>query len=188
MQELADLSQGVASLIIRDRAQMLILENCQSASYLTLQVPVGARISALSTAAGRAYLAALPADEQRQALAAFRRQEKVGAERADAILVQALADMARHGCTTSFGEWLPQINSIAVAFRPGPALPPMTLSCTGPTAVVPARHLLEAVRPRLIESTRRIEGELPPGQSLREMSESPKLRDCGSHSPRWNSA
>lgn len=160
MQELADLSQGVASLIIRDRARMLIVENCQSGSYLTLRVPGGSRISALTTAAGRAYLTALPPDEQRQALSAFRRQEKMSAAQADAILAQSMADMAQHGCTTSFGEWLPDINSIAVAFRPGRSLPPMTLSCTGPTAVVRPEHLLGTVSPRLVASIALIEEKL----------------------------
>ena len=63
MQELADLSQGVASLIVRDRGRMLIYENCQAESYLTLRVPVGSRVSGLNTAAGRAYLLALPASD-----------------------------------------------------------------------------------------------------------------------------
>ncbi|AJG23334.1 IclR family transcriptional regulator [Cupriavidus basilensis] len=160
MQELADLSQGVTSLIVRDRAQMLIFENCQSESYLTLRVAVGTRISGLTSAAGRAYLQALPGAEQRQALAAFRQQEGMDGASAQAIAQRSRAEVERQGCTTSFGEWLPDINSIAAAFRPGPALPPMTLSCSGPTAIVPAALLLETVRPRLLESIRGIEAAL----------------------------
>ncbi|KDP88505.1 IclR family transcriptional regulator [Cupriavidus basilensis] len=160
MQELADLSQGVTSLIVRDRAQMLIYENCQSESYLTLRVAVGTRISGLTSAAGRAYLEALPAGEQRQALAAFRHRDGMDAASAEAIVARSRADVQRLGCTTSFGEWLPDINSIAAAFRPGPALPPMTLSCSGPTAILPATQLLEKVRPRLVERIREIESVL----------------------------
>lgn len=160
MRELAELSQGVASLIIRDRGRMLILENCQSESYLTLRVSVGTRISGLNTAAGRAYLMALWGEDHRQALAAFRAADNLPATRAEAILARTRADLAGHGCATSFGEWLPDINSIAAAFRPGPALPPMTLSCSGPNAIVPPAHLLENVRPHLIGSIRRIEKTL----------------------------
>ncbi|WP_059411620.1 IclR family transcriptional regulator [Cupriavidus basilensis] len=160
MRALADLSQGVTSLIVRDRAQMLIYENCQSESYLTLRVAAGTRISGLTTAAGRAYLEALPPAERKQALAAFRRHDGLDAARAEAIVAHGGAEVRRMGCTTSFGEWLPDINSIAAAFRPGRALPPMTLSCSGPTAIVPAAMLLETVRPLLVESVRGIEAAL----------------------------
>ncbi|MGT2492624.1 IclR family transcriptional regulator domain-containing protein [Cupriavidus basilensis] len=97
MQELADLSQGVTSLIVRDRAQMLIYENCQSESYLTLRVAVGTRISGLTSAAGRAYLEALPAGEQRQALAAFRHRDGMDAASAEAIVARSRADVQRPG-------------------------------------------------------------------------------------------
>lgn len=157
MQELANLSQGVASLIVRDRGRMLIFENCQSESYLTLRVAVGSRISGLNTAAGRAYLVALPAAEQRQALTAFRTDDRVSAAQAEGVLSASRDEARRLGCTTSFGEWLPDINSIALAFRPGPSLPPMTLSCSGPNAIVPPAHLLEKVRPLLRDHIRRIE-------------------------------
>ncbi len=157
MQELAELSQGVASLIVRDRGRMLIFENCQSESYLTLRVPVGSRVSGLNTAAGRAYLLALSPAEQRQALAAFRSDDKVSAAQAEGILSTCRDEQRRLGCTTSFGEWLPDINSIAHAFRPGASLPPMTLSCSGPNALVPPTHLLEKVRPLLQTHIRRIE-------------------------------
>jgi len=160
MQQLADLSQGVTSLIVRDRAHMMIFENCQSESYLTLRVAVGTRISGLTTAAGRAYLGALAGSDQRRALAAFRGRDGLDAARADAILATSRDEVKRLGCTTSFGEWLPDVNSIAAAFRPGPALPPMTLSCSGPTAIVPAAHLLDTVRPQLLASIRKIETAL----------------------------
>lgn len=160
MQRLAELSQGVASLIVRDRGRMLIFENFQSESYLTLRVAVGSRISGLSTAAGRAYLQALPEAERRQALAAFRADDGLNANEAADIAARSRDDMVRLGCTTSFGEWLPDINSIAAAFRPGAALPPMTLSCSGPNAVVPPDHLLHVVRPVLIDSIRQIESQL----------------------------
>lgn len=160
MRELAELSQGVASLIVRDRGRMLIYENCQSESYLTLRVPVGSRVSGLTTAAGRAYLLALSPAEQRQALAAFRADDKVSAAQAEGILSNCRDEQRRLGCTTSFGEWLPDINSIALAFRPGSSLPPMTLSCSGPNALVPPAHLLEKVRPLLQQHIRGIEAAL----------------------------
>ncbi|MGT2492623.1 hypothetical protein ACU4GD_24175 [Cupriavidus basilensis] len=36
----------------------------------------------------------------------------------------------------------------------------MTLSCSGPTAILPATQLLEKVRPRLVERIREIESVL----------------------------
>ncbi|WP_445707570.1 IclR family transcriptional regulator domain-containing protein [Cupriavidus metallidurans] len=122
-----------------------------------MRVAVGSRVSGLNTAAGRAYLVALPPAEQRQALTAFRTDEKVAPAEAEAILANSRDEQRRLGCTTSFGEWLPDINSIAHAFRPGPSLPPMTLSCSGPNAIVPPAHLLEKVRPLLRDHIRKIE-------------------------------
>lgn len=160
MQQLADLSQGVASLIVRDRGRMLILENWQAESYLTLRVAVGSRISGLATAAGRAYLLALPEPEQRQACTAFRNEDGISARDAADTLARSRAAWRDHGCSTSFGEWLPDINSIAAAFRPGPSLPPMAVSCSGPNALVPPAHLLDCVRPALLRCVAEIEREM----------------------------
>src|SRR5690554_2680341 len=57
MQELADFSQAMVSLGVRDRLSMLYVENCRSRSALTLSLDVGARIPIQSTSMGRGYLA-----------------------------------------------------------------------------------------------------------------------------------
>jgi DNA-binding IclR family transcriptional regulator len=67
MQELADQSQAMVSLGMRDRLGMIYVENCRSESALTLSLDVGSRIPLATTAMGRAYLA-LCSDAQRESL------------------------------------------------------------------------------------------------------------------------
>ena len=57
LQEIADFSQGVVSLGVRDRLSMLCIETCRSRSALTLQLDVGTRLPITTSSMGRAYLA-----------------------------------------------------------------------------------------------------------------------------------
>jgi DNA-binding IclR family transcriptional regulator len=76
---------------------------------------------------------------------------------------KALAMYQELGVCASFGDWQPDVNGIAVGFRPGNGLPPMAINCGAPAFKVSAEYLLNDVRPRLIELVRRIEEGL--GQS-----------------------
>ena len=70
---------------------------------------------------------------------------------------KSLATYAELGVCTSFGEWQPDVNGIAVAFHPGNGLPAMAINCGAPAFKVTAEYLLNDVRPRLVDLVRRIE-------------------------------
>jgi DNA-binding IclR family transcriptional regulator len=61
------------------------------------------------------------------------------------------------GVCASFGEWQPDVNGIAVGFRPGNGLPPMAINCGAPAFKVSPEYLMNEVRPKLIEIARKIE-------------------------------
>lgn len=156
MQELADFSGTTVSIAIRDRLSMIYVEVCRSSAALALSVQVGSRMPLASSALGRAYLVAASAQERKDILERARELDESAFEAMEAGLAQGLADHARYGCTTSFGNWQPDVNGIALAFMPLGGGNRMSINCGGPSSTVPAEFLLQDVRPRLIEVARRL--------------------------------
>jgi DNA-binding IclR family transcriptional regulator len=78
---------------------------------------------------------------------------------------KSLAIYQEFGVCSSFGEWQPDVNGIAVGFRPGNGLPPMSINCGAPAFKVSQEYLLNDVRPRLVELVHRIEEGLGQAKS-----------------------
>lgn len=149
MQEVADFSQGMVTLGARDRLSMLYIENCRSRSALTLSLDVGARIPIATSSMGRAYLAEASQAERNEIIERVRELDEQSSEAIIEGINQAMQDYERLGCTCSFGDWLKDVNAIAVGVNLGPNYPIMSLSCGGPSFSLSADFLLEEVRPRL---------------------------------------
>ena len=151
MQELADASQAMVSLGVRDRLSMLYIENCRSRAALTLSLDVGSRIPIATTAMGRGYLAVAPEHECREIterlseLDAWSRQEVVDG------IARAKDEYHRLGVTTSFGNWQPDVNAIAVGFQCGNH-PLMVMTCGAPSFKVSEDFLLNEVRPQMLKA------------------------------------
>lgn len=162
MQELADFAMAEVSLGTRDRFSMIYVENCRSSALLTLSLDVGSRIAMPTSAMGRAWLVAIPADQRREIMEQIRlRDEEAWPDILQGI-EKALQDHRTWGVTCSFGDWQKNVNAIACALRPGGGLPPMVINCGGPSFNVSPEFLLSEVRPRLIEMIARIEAALSP--------------------------
>ena len=157
MQELADSSQAMVSLGIRDRLSMIYVENCRSESALTLSLDVGSRIPLASTAMGRAYLAGCSDSERSVLMERIRAQdEKTWPQTRDALEL-ALAHYREHGCCASFGDWQKDVNAIAAAFRPGSGRSVMVVNCGGPGFKLSPQFLMTEVRPQLVALVRRLQ-------------------------------
>lgn len=151
MQELADFSNCLVSLTSRDRLSMVYVDVARSSAAVTLSLDTGARIQIANSAAGRAYLCAIPDAEREEIMEAVREVAEVN--RWPALqkgVAKAVVDVRSLGVACSFGEWQKDINAIAIAVRPGSNLPPMAISCGGPAYSVSSEFLLDEVRPRLI--------------------------------------
>ena len=158
MQELADQSQSMVSLGVRDRLSMIYVENCRSESALTLSLDVGSRIPLATTAMGRAYLA-LCTEPQRAALMERIREQDDGEwPRIGQGIDRALAEHRELGCCTSFGEWQKDVNAIAIAFHPSGGRSVMAINCGGPGFNLSREFLLGEVRPRLVALAGRLQG------------------------------
>jgi DNA-binding IclR family transcriptional regulator len=157
MQELADHSQAMVSLGMRDRTSMIYVENCRSESALTLSLDVGSRIPIATTAMGRAYLALCSEGERNDLLQRVRERHPELWPQVEAGVARALDEYRRLGCCTSFGEWQPHVNAVAVAFRPPTGRSIMAINCGGAGVNLSREFLLEEVRPLLVGMGERLQ-------------------------------
>lgn len=156
MQELADFSQGMVSLGMRDRLSMIYVENCRSQTALTLSLDVGSRIPLANTAMGRAILAEMRADERSQLLTQIQQADEAHWQTVAKEIQLSISEYQELGCCTSFGSWQKDVNAIAVAFYPGNGMPPVSINCGGPAFTLSSSFLLAEVRPRLLDLVRRL--------------------------------
>lgn len=157
MQELADYSQAVVALGVRVQLGIIYVETCRSQAALTLSLDVGSRVPLATTAIGRAYLAVIPDEERQELLAAIKAADGPGWPRTRLAIESALSEYRRLGCCSSFGEWQPDVNGIAVGLRAGPGLPTMAINCGGAAFNLRRDFLLDEVRPRLCALVRKLE-------------------------------
>lgn len=160
MQELADFSRAMVSLGTRDRLSMIYIENCRSTAALTLSLDVGSRIPLATSAIGRAYLALCSERERQEIIERVQELDEFAWVATRDAIERSLDEYQHLGCTTSFGDWQKDVNGIAVAFRPGGNLPVMAINCGGPSFNLSKEHLLNDVRPRLIDMVRKLEVSL----------------------------
>ena len=161
MQELAEFGQCMVSLGTRDRLSMIYIDVVRGSAAVTLSLDMGARIQIATSAMGRAYLTAVPAQEREKIMERVR--EFAADERwpeLNAGIARALRDMRELGVCCSFGEWQKDVNAIAIPVRPGGGLPPMAINCGAPAYMVSQDFLLGKVRPRLIALANELETSL----------------------------
>ena len=151
MQQLADFSHAMVSLGVRDRLSMIYVENCRSQAALTLSLDVGSRIPIARTAMGRAYLALAPQTERNDILKRVRELDRAAWPRIEDGVLRALEQYHTLGCCTSLGDWQPDVNAIAIAFRPADGSVPISINCGGPAFSLSADFLLNEMRPRLLD-------------------------------------
>ena len=157
MQDLADSSQAMVSLGIRDRFSMIYVENCRSESALTLSLDVGSRIPLGVSAMGRAWLAGSSDSERVDLMERIRARDEKAWPITRAGIELALADYREHGCCASFGDWQKDVNAIATAFRPEGRRAVMVVSCGGPGFKLSPQFLMAQVRPQLVSLVRKLQ-------------------------------
>lgn len=162
MQRLSESTQCEVALATRDRHNMVYIEHSPSPQPMDSDLTIGTRLPLGTTAIGRAWLAACPVAERQQAL------DYLHAHAPDqwAAAMQQQAQWPQHQerahpwLTTSFGDWLPHVNAIALAFSPGRGLPLMAISCGGPTRLLSSEALMQRVKPELERMVRRLQQDI----------------------------
>lgn len=158
LQELADATGTMVSLLIRDDMSMLYIENCRAASAIvTLQLGIGSRIPMASTAGGRGYLAGVSEDIRQRLLERLQLLDPRAWPAIERGVRRAVSDLRQFGCVTSFGDWKKEVNGIAVPVQIGAGLPLLVVSAAGSSLLFSPQVLMQAVRPRMLEAVRQIE-------------------------------
>lgn len=117
MKRLAEETGWNVALGIRDENEVMYVESCESDTLVGLRVYVGFRVPTVTSAIGRAILSTLAEDELETYFAELALKKVLpngfNAKREK----QAIARVRTNGYSDSVGDWHPQINSVAVAFR-----------------------------------------------------------------------
>jgi len=156
---LAEAAGANVHLGVRDGLDILLIDTLRPKSALILsRMDVGSRMSIATSAAGRAYLAALPSAERTAVLAQIQAASGSNWPAIQQGLAAAFEEYAGAGYCSSFGEWHPDIHALGFVMR-GPQGELYAASVGGPAYMLGRQMLLENVGPKLLEVQRAIEHE-----------------------------
>ena len=159
MQALADRTDSVIALGMRDGMSMLYIETCRSASLITVRLNIGSRIPIARTSMGRTYLAAAKPTARKSIEERLRNLDPTAWPALEADIGRAVTELGEYGCCSSFGDWQREINSIAAPLHLDKRLPMMILSSAGPSALMSSALYMDEIRPALLEAAREIEAQ-----------------------------
>lgn len=114
IKELAIATGTSVGLVARDRLDMIYIEGFAPTDVTSFRKEVGNKFPIFSTAAGRAYLAALPESERNYFMSHLEKRIGEGADVIKANLEEAIACYQENGYCYSWGDWNKDTNAIAV--------------------------------------------------------------------------
>lgn len=150
MQQMANDVDAAISLGTRDRLEMLYLETCRGDGALTLRLDVGSRLPIAETAMGRAFLAALPADERSYLMEHIKRKDPERYARVKDGVDQAVEDIATYGFTFSLADWHKDVHAVGVPVIMPDRSAVFALNCGGPSFLLSREKLETDLGPRLV--------------------------------------
>lgn len=158
--ELMRQTGGACAVGARDRLSMIYFGQSKSSLTVGVQLDVGSRIPIATTAMGRAYFWALPAEERAQLLREFR--EHYGSRWAKMRdgLEQAGEMVAKYGFVISAGEWQDDVHAAGVALTLNDGTGPYAFNCGAPAFRFTEERLRNDIGPRLLAMVRNIEAAL----------------------------
>jgi DNA-binding IclR family transcriptional regulator len=151
---------GAVAVGGRDRLSMIYFGQSRNGLALGVQLDVGSRVPMATTAMGRAYIWALPAEERAALLRELRdhygsRWPKIrdGVERSGEFV-------AKHGFAISAGEWQDDVHAVGVALKLNDGTGPYAFNCGAPAFRFTEDRLRDDIGPRLVAMVRNIEQAL----------------------------
>ena len=117
MKELADAIEGQVSMGMAGGNAMVYIESSRSALHRHTLPEVGATISILASAMGRAYLVALPMERREALLQRLRVEEPSDWQAHGEKVAQAMQDHLHFGFTRSTGDIRPELHACAISLR-----------------------------------------------------------------------
>ncbi len=151
---------GAVAVGGRDRLSMMYFGQSRSSLTVGVQLDVGSRIPIATTAMGRAFLWALPADER---IALMREMRDHYGNRWPRIrdgIERAGDDVLEHGYAVSAGEWQSDVHAVGVALTLNDGTGPYAFNCGAPSFRFTEDRLRDDIGPRLVSMVRQIEAAL----------------------------
>ena len=149
MQALAEHTQASVNLGIPDQLNMIYIDTYRNTSTFTVQLDVGSQIPIATTSMGRAYLCALPEDEQTQLLDQIRANNEPNWSAIKEGIEKAMADYREFGYCTSLGNWRTEVHAVAVPLVLDDGTI-MVFSCSGASFQLTKQMIENDIAPRLI--------------------------------------
>jgi len=173
---------GAVAIGGRDRHSMIYFGQSRNGLTLGVQLDVGSRVPIATTAMGRAYFWALPAEERGVLLRELREHYGSRWPKMRDGLERSGEFVARHGFAMSTGDWHADIAAAGVALKLNDGTGPYAFNCGAPAFRFTEDRLLNDIGPRLLAMVRNIEAALrgmtpQPAQSKKQ--ENKKTRPGG---------
>lgn len=157
LQGLADRFQGAASIGVAFGADVVYLETCACQTSTLARPDQGATRGIAGSAMGRAWLAALPADERREAIAALKRERPEEWKRCAAGVDESLAHFARRGFALNLGDAGYGIFGVGVPSRIRYGQRMLIFNCAVPGLHWTAKRVVADIGPALLALVRAVE-------------------------------
>lgn len=149
MQQFANETGLNIGLGVRDKDSMLYIDTWEGTALVGLKVYPGFRIPILTTAMGRAYLAALTTGELQIQLGELARQ-MINDDQSRAVVEAQIEHFQRYGFAISMGDWVDDIGTIAVPFSRPDRRQIYVISVGGPIYRMTRSFIYDELGPRLI--------------------------------------
>ncbi len=156
MQELAHSAGVCVRLIVRDRLDVMIIEQCGADAVSVIRRDAGARVPITSTGIARCLLVGLPFDERRYVLEHLERRRPRDWPQIEKDVYEALAEYQRLGFTVGEGDRAHHAASVGLPLDAERGSRVVALAASAPEFRVPRERLIGEVGPRLIELKARI--------------------------------
>jgi DNA-binding IclR family transcriptional regulator len=160
MQRLADQCQGNVGLGTREKLSMVYLAACQGPSVVGLRFNVGSRVPIVSTAMGRAYMAATSAEDRARIIEQLVRVEKCDRQEIMDGIETTSSQLETRGFCISIGGWHADINGVAVPISAAELDRLFVINCGAPAYMFPKQKLLNEVGPELVRTANEIKAAL----------------------------
>lgn len=167
--ELAEFADAASFLAVRDGPDMVLVEVLRSRSApVSLQLDVGARLSLVTSALGRAWLAALGERALERVLDELAETHGAAWSKLRRNLLRSLPGIRRDGYCVSIGDWHPQINTAAVPLRSAQG-ELMAVNCGALSFALSESRLRELIVPQLVRTAGEIAEEIGGSAALAAM-------------------
>jgi DNA-binding IclR family transcriptional regulator len=159
-EEIMRATGGAVAVGGRDRHSMIYFGQSRNGLTLGVQLDVGSRIPIATTAMGRAYIWALPAEERAALLRELREHYGSRWPKMRDGIERSGETVAKYGFSISTGEWHDDIAAAGVALKLNDGTGPYAFNCGAPAFRFTEDRLVNDIGPRLVAMVRNIEAAL----------------------------